>query len=271
MDVLIFQAGYSPCLRHCIESIRAYSPQSRIVILGNNIPDFPFIEETLFHERWAQLEPVYEHFSPNSPEFEKCCLRRWLVAAEYIRTTDIEQYVCIDSDVMVFTELSTALKSPTSSDFYSGHPSFAWVRERRGMERLAEHILWLYQNKDGDPWKAMLDAYTERRRAVVGDMSVLPWFMGKRPDLGLTSPHGRGDVFDRNICETHLFLADGDRKRICFWDGRPYAMTEDRRIVQMNTLHFWGPYKGQMDEALRLARYSAGKPEPIPWRAMPLT
>lgn len=268
MDVIIYQSGFSHCLRYCVESLRVHSPRSRVIIIGENVPDFECVNEQPYHEAYDKFLPTYVHHSPNPPDFELRCLRRWMVIAEYVRTTDIKEYVCFDSDVMCFCDLSETLKTDQQFSFYSPHASFAWVHDRQGMEHFVEKILWVYANKDSAEWKAMENDFLYNRRPVVGDMNMMDWFMSSQPSqhLGLVSPHGRQDVFDRNICETFDFMAHGDRKRIFFLDGQPYALTSTRHVVRMNTLHCWGPYKPRMDEIWNLSRYSVGKPEPVPWR-----
>lgn len=268
MVVIIYHSGASPSLRYCIQSVRTHSPGSQVIVVGDSVPDCDFVSEQPFQETYNRFLPNYAHRSSNPPEFELRCLRRWMVIAEYIRTTDIQEYVCIDSDVLCFCDFGEALKCGEEFSFYSPHASFVWVRERKGMEELVQAILSFYENKDSHERIAMEAEFSSGRKPSISDMDIIRLFMSSQPSrfLDLYSPCGKPAVFDQNICETNGFVPDGDRKRLFFVGGYPYAVTTDRHIVRMNTLHCWGSYKARMDAAWQMSRYSIGKPEPITWR-----
>lgn len=267
MDVILYQSGSSPCLRYCLESLRTHSPASKVTIIGEDVSGHEFVSEAPYLEAYNRFLPTYEHHSPNPPHFELLCLRRWMVINEYIRAMGIEECVSFDSDVMCFCNLKETLTSSVPITFYS-YQAFAWIKGREGLGEVVERILWIYANKDSQEWKALLSEVESGKRPSICDMSILELFMANQPyrDLGFESPHGRCSVFDRNICETFNFMVQGDRKRIFFYDGHPYAITTARNIVRLNTVHCWGPYKRRMDTIWRLAQTSVGKPDPVLWK-----
>lgn len=272
MVVIIYQSGSSPCLRYCIESLRVHSARSRVIVIGDDVKNLPagcdFVSEQPFLETYNRFLPTYEHHSPNPPEFELLCLRRWMVIAEYVRAAGIQEFVCFDSDVIFFCDLNDTLQSSAEFSLYSEHVgAFVWVRGN-GLDSLVSTILEVYADKGGDAWKGMLSQLESGAKPSISDMGMVEHVMTmtQPAPLGLCSPHGKQAIFDRNICATFDFMVQGDRKRLFFMDGYPYAVTANGYVVKMNTIHCWGPYKKRMDAVWQLSRTSVGKLEPVPWK-----
>lgn len=266
MDVIIYQEGQFVGLKWAMESVRVHSPRSKTIVIGSNIPDVDYLDHEPFLAGWREFEPHYEHFGPNQPEFEKRCLRRWFVIRDYLRTRDIGEVLCIDSDVLIFCDLFDLNEELKAIPFWSGHASIAWTFSRHGIEMFCKAIDWIYRHKESRAWKQMLADYHAHRRPVIGDMNMIDWFMSCRPKApNLCDAFTRDNVFDQNICGTSQYMAHGDRKRITFWDGVPYAMTKRRTIVRMNSLHCWGRYKNLMGGIWTMSRETVGNPHPQPF------
>lgn len=265
MDVVIYSEGRPYYLKWCLESIRVHSPGSRVMLLGNELGELPHYDSKDYLKRFEEFEPHYEHHSPNPRYFEIRCIRRWFAICEFVRTTDMTEFICIDSDVMTFCDYGSLIQEAKQSPLWSPHASVVWVFDRHGLEEFCDYIMDVYVHKDGPEWQRMLSDFNEHRCAVIGDMNLIEGFMRDRPHLNFCDAKTRDNVIDGNICVTRGFMADGDRKRIFFWDGFPYAMTDRRTVVRMNSLHCWGPYKPRMEEIWNLSRRSVGNPAPVPW------
>lgn len=265
MDVIIFSEGVPECLKWCLESIKVHSPRSRVILIGSDLGDLLHYNCADFLKRYEEFVPLYEHHSPNPEWFELRCIKRWFVTAEFLRTTDMKDFIALDSDVLTFCDYHDLIAEARTSPFWAPHASVAWIFDRHGIEEFCDYIMETYRNKDGAEWQRMLADYRGHQKAVVGDMNLIEGFMRNRTFANLSVPHGRDNVLDLNVCLTDGFMADGDRKRLFWLDGRPYAMTDRRAIVRMNTLHCWGPYKPRIGEIWKRSRESVGKLDPMPW------
>lgn len=277
MDIIIYQEcgfpGYEllegvwrECLKLCVESIHVHSPSSRIVIIGDKVKDFDYVPQANFLSQYNKLVPYYEHFSPNSPDFELRSIRRWFVINEYVQTIEMDQFIHLDSDVLCFCDFSRLENEMRKTSIWSPHASFTGVFDRHGLAMFCKAILWIYRHKDSKAWKRMRDRYIAKASCTgISDMNLMEWFMSTRKHLDLCDWATRTDVIDTNICHCLGYMVDGDRKRLFFLNGFPYAVAVDGRIVRMNTLHCWGPYKDKMAVIWKRSRDSVGNPNPIPF------
>lgn len=271
MDCVIYQEFiddhvWREALRLCVESIRTHSPASKIIIIGKGVRDFEFVPEDNFLQQYNQFLPHYVHMSPNGVDFELRSIRRWFVINEYVQTIEMDQFIHIDSDVLCFCDFHKLLDEIKKSDIWSPHASFTGVFDRHGLAMFCKAILWIYQHKESKAWKTMSARYTGRNSCTgVSDMNLMDWFMSTRKHLSLCNPAERGDIVDANICLPQGLLADGDRKRLFFLDGLVYGVAANERVVRMNTLHCWGPYKRKMRKIWERSRQSVGNPNPMPF------
>lgn len=270
MDVIIYHEGGFDGLKWCIESLRTHSPQSRIILIGKDVPVYEVIPEGDLLESWNRFEPFYEHHSINPPEFEKRCFRRWFVTMEYVKRSNIRRFMAIDSDVLTFCNLRETgfeIEAMLRSGDFRGEVIVPWIFTRRGIELFCAFMHRVYESKSQcEEWKRIMESYVERRVPVITDIGLIDEFLRPCKHLNLFDPNGRNDVFDNNICLTgNGFMSHLDRKRIVFWGGLPYAMTSDRRIVRMNSLHCWGPYKQQMEAIWKRSIESLNYPDPQFW------
>ncbi|QQN65741.1 hypothetical protein JIR23_08655 [Bradyrhizobium diazoefficiens] len=57
---------------------------------------------------WLHFERHYKHTSVNSLSFEKACFKRYFRAKEYTRRTGVDEFVMIDTDLMLFPSALSA-------------------------------------------------------------------------------------------------------------------------------------------------------------------
>lgn len=270
MDVIIYQDhtgdARSDCLQHCTNSIATHSPGSRIIVIGRGVKGMDFVPQDNFLTEYKKFLPHYSHHSPNSREFELICLRRWFVILEYTRTIEMDQFIQLDSDVLCFCDFRSLADEIRKATIWSPHASFTGIFDRHGLAMFCKAINWMYQHRESKAYKRLEDKYRAHSTCTgISDMTLMEWFMSTRKHLNLCDYTKRTDVIDTNICQTHDFMSDGDRKRLFFLNGYPYAVARDGRIVRMNTLHCWGPYKQKMSTIWQRSRESVGNPNPIPF------
>lgn len=78
------------------------------------------------------FEKIYTHMSVNSFDFEKFCIDRWLIILEYIEKHNINTFWHIDSDVLLFCDLSKQFEKYWKCDFWyvwSCWHIFLWTKK----------------------------------------------------------------------------------------------------------------------------------------------
>jgi hypothetical protein len=116
MTIFFVHRGNPFYLKYAIAQVVSVMPNDRAILLGdetnqnilkNKIEWYPIKS---YWETAKSFETVYVHLSPNSKDFELFCYQRWMVVYDWINSHQLEgQMACLDSDVLVFENLSTIL------------------------------------------------------------------------------------------------------------------------------------------------------------------
>lgn len=244
MDVIIFQTGYFYGLRYCLESIACHSPQSKVHIIGENIPDFRFTLAE-YGEAGIELEKTYAHFSVNSREFEIRCLKRWFAIYYYAMAKDIREFFTCDSDVLVMDSLEENARFFRDYDFTMPMGSGYWFNTDK-LKEYYDYILYYYGNTEGEFRKKVEHEYRNEFRKAISDMTLADYFSNSQKVCH--AAHGDGPV----LIDDNLALIDGWEsvngfKKIYFENGKAYAKRLGAPFpVQMLALHCWGRAKQKM-------------------------
>ncbi|MBN2627424.1 MAG: hypothetical protein JXA95_12220 [Spirochaetales bacterium] len=126
-QVLIFvHKGNSGYLKYVLTQARVTNPQARIILIGDNSNNcYDFIEHHNISD-YSGLSDNFEqnyyiHMSHHRYEYEAFCYFRWYVIAEYIQKEEIENFWYMDSDVLLFTNLSDYRKRFSINCDFIGH------------------------------------------------------------------------------------------------------------------------------------------------------
>ena len=185
-----------------------------------------------------ELERNYQHNSPNPPAFERFCLQRFFYLREYMVARRLDRCWCLDNDVLVFGDLADV---PDSLEAWQAG---SWLVSLNGLTEFCGFISGLYRlaNDDLNCW---------RMKALHGAHLC---------DMNISSVFHRWTMlpvcYDHNITQPSALDVDGksvvhfavyqDRKRLFARNQRLYTEMADGRLMRMQTLHCWGPYKKKM-------------------------
>ncbi|KAF1048067.1 hypothetical protein [Xylophilus sp.] len=220
---------------------------------------------------YEQLCRAYVHLSSNTPAFEKICLRRYFLLAEYLRRHPAcRQFVLVDSDVLLFRGIGTHVRRIAGRCDFAGsyiRPSDGWnpcqisphvsYWTAQGLARFVAFVLQTYGTPEGIAGlRAIADRFTARGlRGGVSDMTLLYlWAKASGNALPINRVF-EGRVIDHNIntadnLRPREFRLRGGAKRIGFADGRPYLTGSVGQKVDVLALHFQGKAKVAMAPAL---------------------
>ena len=104
-------------LLHSLRQTRHTNPNANIYLVGDNVPDeakqisnfYPY--KSISCEQSEKLIKNYENYSSNSAQFELVCILRWFLFRNLAKKLNLNSLFCIDSDMLLYTDLSESLRN----------------------------------------------------------------------------------------------------------------------------------------------------------------
>jgi putative methyltransferase (TIGR04325 family) len=250
IPVILIHFGSLPdYLFRSINQLLKYS--NEIVLITDadlTIPGVEVVNSSSYDERVNAFESVYIHMSTNEPNFEKICIKRWLILASYITKNNIDVCYYSDSDVMVYANVNDVYPKYQRYDAVytlphyqenkrwtaSGCCSF-WKRET--LQGFSNFIIESYI---GDRLENLKEKwlYHQKHNLLGGvcDMTLLYLFSKSINFFSLTKVID-GVTFDQNYTDSENYFIDefdldfdnnAERKvkRIIWKNGMPSALNK---------------------------------------------
>jgi hypothetical protein len=213
----------------------------------------------------------YVHLSSNTPEFEKVCFRRYFLLAEYLEAhPELQEFVLIDSDVLLFRGIGAHIRRVAGKADFCGslmHPDEGWdpcqisphvsYWTAEGLQRFIAFVLNTYATQAGRrKLRAIAMRFANRgERGGVSDMTLLHLWAEASGNMTPINRVFGGRVIDHNInggrnLHHHDFQVRGGAKRLEWVDGQPCLVTPAGEMVTALALHFQGSAKIAMPHVL---------------------
>ncbi|MBF0168541.1 MAG: tetratricopeptide repeat protein [Alphaproteobacteria bacterium] len=231
---------------YSIASSVAASPGSPLVVIGDKTNAYACCRHAPIlrgaDSAWGFLER-YRHASENDFVYEAFCLMRWFLLKDWAEAEGEELVVPLDSDVLLVADVEREVVPLLGGrDFAFTGPmgTHLSVLTKKGVAELCSFFMKTYAH--GIP---------EIHSGQISDMTLLPHFLAGRDWVDL-SLEREGKRVDMNIRLPEGFgMADGI-KDIHYENGHAFAVRDGSKDrVRLLALHFQGPTKGRMIQALR--------------------
>ncbi|MDK9722836.1 MAG: tetratricopeptide repeat protein [Rhodospirillales bacterium] len=234
-----------------IASALAASPATPLVVLGDSTNAYQPCRHLALTRRadsaYDFLER-YRHASENDFAYEAFCFLRWFILRDWAEVEGVERLAAIDSDVLLFADLERDLAPRLNGcDFAFAGPTgpHLTLLTRAGLQDLCDFYMTAYAQGVPDIG------------GQVSDMTLLPTFLKNRSWADL-SREVDGARVDMNMRLPENFVMAGGLKAIRFQGGS--AMAEPcggGDGVRLLALHFQGPAKPHMGQALRMESFTS--------------
>lgn len=258
LPIIFDYIGPSFYLRYALENAKKFNPNSRIILLGedvSNIPDFvEYYPISEYNKSALKFRKVYKHMSNNTESVERFCFERWFVINEFVKKHKIKKFLTCDSDVLLFENITNdfyknyaccdvTLANKTSGGFmFVGNPKaldnyckltyklFSDPKEKRIFEKFWAG--YKKTGKDGGINDMMAWAeYYKRNSKKVGEIT----------DIFDNATYDAGFLTRQNV------EMDGKIKKVIFENNLPYCIEKNTsKKIRMKCLHFQGPTKFYM-------------------------
>lgn len=279
VPVVFIHFGFNDIIRCAVQQA---SRLNDVIVVGDaslaplaQLPRVTLLPLEQFQAGIDRFNAVYVHMHPRNDGFEQFCFSRWFVLRNVMQHLKLDTIFYADSDVMLFTDVSTRCGDYAHADCAycipyippmpypwgaCGHCSF-WTR--KGINDLAEFNIACYTDRALlDRLKGKWSSHLQPGAVPGGicDMTTL-WLhheSGAFKVQNLLRPI-KGHAFDHNMNIPHNLLENeyemaGPIKHVRFQDGVPHAhrLTCNETII-FDALHFQGSAKVLMPQCLALA------------------
>lgn len=222
IPVIIVHRGNPFYLLSVLKQVRLLNPQSRICLLGDASNDkYDFIEHyniSDYPDGIEEFEKLYIHMSSNMYKFEGFCFERWLHIRNFVREQNMEYFLHLDSDNLLFCNVDEVFGKYITYDFTVCHQigPCNTLFNKSSIEKFCDTMLSVFQSPHG------LDKYKITRN--LNNTEVFGWYKEKVSDnyLDISIPRD-GICFDGSINSSSGFEMQGDQKKIYWIDDRPYG------------------------------------------------
>jgi hypothetical protein len=226
--IIIVHRGNPRYLKYTLIQAKHYNDD--VILLGDkknaalsNMVEHHLLDDFSTSEGLTRFWRVFKHMSTTHYEFDKICFERWFHILEFLESKDIRSFFHMDSDILLYSNLSTALEKVignykaaynTSLQQYeeyrwssSAHTSF-WKTEF--LREFCSFVNDSYENGINELEKKW-DWHKEQSvNGGVMDMSLLYLFYLKNNNsIYNLSPVSKDNIcFDNNISNSSNYKKD---------------------------------------------------------------
>lgn len=234
------------------------NPKSNIFLIGDNSNNYyKFVKHDNTNNYFNQalhFAKTYKHMSPNNFCFELFCFQRWFILKDFMVRNNIQKCVYLDSDVMVYTNLTEEQKKFSHFDFAIsskvGNPNCSFINNIEVLENYCNFLIKLYTNSE---LFKLLELQLEKKslkglKEGISDMTGFEeYFKTKSSNFGTLQHVINDSTYDRNIRRSHGFEMDDEIKKIYWVNNQPFCKQLDSgKLIKFNSLHFQGSAKQYM-------------------------
>jgi hypothetical protein len=203
IPVIIVHRGDSFYLSPVLEQIRLFNPENQIYLIGDiskkkyDFVDYCNIED--YMDRANEFEKKYVHLSSNTYFFELICFQRWFIIHDFVTRHRIENFLHIDSDVLLYCNVNDVFGKYIGYDFTTcgeGGPNSS-LFSIASLQRFCDFISGMY---DENAKSRLFDFYRSyaagNALGGVCDMLAFSWYQKDMPSkvIDIAKPDGGGRV-----------------------------------------------------------------------------
>ena len=256
IPIIIVHRGDTFYLKLVLEQIRLFNPHTRICLISDASTDkYCFVEHYNIddYSKGADaFKMAYIHMSSNPYDYELICFQRWFCIRDFVKTQKIENFLCMDSDVLLYCNIDEVMQQYISYDFTTCNkqgPGCA-LFNISSISDFCEYMMSMYTedillNKMKSMYQEIID---NKQLGGVCDMVAFVWFQDNTKcnviDIAIPT---NGTCFDGCITWGQGFEMEDGKKMVYWIDNLPYGkLMNDQSLVRFYCLHFQGRSKYSM-------------------------
>ncbi len=259
LPIVIIHKCNSRYLIYTIAQAKASNPQSKIYLIGDSSnAHYEFVEHHYiadYFEGAEKFASVYKHRNTNPYRYQVFTHQRWFILNDFMTKNNLNQCFYMDSDVMVYANLSEEVKKFKEFDItLSKNPSSqtlcahcTFINNREVLNDFCHFLIKAYT--EPSLFQIMESQYHQcRQNNLPGGACDMVAFREYEKmnyaKIGLTSIIRDNSIYDHSISRSDGFEMNNGMKNIYFQDNQPYCKTTDSgKPIRFSVLHFQGATK----------------------------
>ena len=263
IPIFIHHEGKAHYLQEVIWQTEKYNEQ--VILFGdksNSNMTSNWVDVTHFHSNlWDEFMEYFENMSFYPYDYSVQIFKRFFIFYDYLETNNLEKFVCLDSDVLVYVNFSmmsrlneykVALCVPQDQSnlrIAAGAGCSYWTKEA-----LRSFIFFCIDNyRDNRGWLEEKYAFHVKNHLPGGvcEMNLLyMWYLDHVEETWNWIEYNATGVIDQNFGLSENYIQNeykmdryGVGKAIRFVGKQPYFILQDGRFVPALAIHFGGGSK----------------------------
>lgn len=265
LALVFIHCGHSDYLEHSLRQARTTNPFAKICLIGDSSNNrYPFVEHVPMANHFESAERfsrVYRHYNSNGYNYELFNFQRWFILNDFLKANQISKCVYLDSDVMVYADLSAEFRKFEWFDFTLASMICGctfFLNRPDALDEFCRFVTDVYSGKDRYHLDKLVAHYTCLKRNRFGggvcDMTAFELYHLRHYDtIGEVTHIIEGSAYDPSLNDPHpgVLMENGIKK--LFWrENKPYGVhARTGTEIRFNTLHFQGELKRLMGQYLR--------------------
>jgi hypothetical protein len=253
-NILFCHTGAQQWMYACVLQAVHMANGSDVIVIGDNDnKDLIDVKHFMLSDfknsaLWKNFVEVYFHMSPNPILYEVFCWERWFIIYEFCRQKNISEFMCIDSDLLIYSNPNNFNIDKFIKNGFAGNAFMLFVKNVEELERFLEWSISLYKDKRKAIEIATFIKKNNINYPVLSDMVGIMRFHKENQInyAGLfyensidTNISGRGHF--KGIDE---YVRDSDGLRKIVWENKsPFYERINVGLERVNAIHFQGPSK----------------------------
>lgn len=253
IPIIIVHKGNPFYLKKVIKQIRLFNKNNPIYLLGDKCNEKTkdvnhyFISD--YFSSAKEFEKKYIHMSSNLYGYELFCFQRWFVINEFVEEKKLKNFLCLDSDVLIYCNISEFFSAYLKYDHTtcSGWVPCFSLFNNVSIYKFCNYIIELYTNPKylSRLKQRYNDEFYRKKPGGNSDMTAFEFYPKDVSNnvFDLVIPHN-GTFWDENISQSNGFEVKNGLKHIYWINDRPYCkLLQNGKLVKALGLHFQGKTK----------------------------
>ena len=254
IPVVLIHSGFQEYVSCAVQQA---AKKNNVYLLGDIKPElkldnFEFVHTDGLKDGTKEFGLNYVHMNTTPFEFELFCFYRWFILRNFMKEKNIDVVFYIDSDVLLFSDVSKEWSKYSQYDMTLLHRTAAVSSyvTYRGICNFCDMIQKIYSNKQDYPFRKISSHFATRQECGLNggvcDMTLLEWFHYDHDSGGGPGRVGEmmqileDSTYDHNIlARDQDFSFENGMKSIKIIDKMPYVFNEKlKKYIKFNSIHF---------------------------------
>ena len=266
-NIIVTHKGNPPHLKYVLAQLLETNPNAHIVLMGDESNNcYPFVKHVMLSDYFDlanKFAKVYKHLNSTDISYEIFCYQRWFCVYEYMQKNHLEDVFSLDSDVLVYDDLTRLNQFLSSYDFAVSAKSLTNEDENPGnwmagpplgyfkiesLKNLCDFFMDSYINKKYLDLFDKKMAYHAKRGEPYGvcDMTQIYFFAKEHQKKmfnlsNIFELDGEKTRIDETILDTSDFIEENNHKKFLFEGKKVFAFDkEHQNKIRFPLIHFQG-------------------------------